>query len=339
MNTQVAEIALMFVLPLGVTFLTILQTAAAEYRYQKVTGSLFSLCVVAMDCLFYFSKGTFLSYNNDGGLLLAFCSLFFYALLCIVRSEDLRGKTANIFFAIFMFSGIVGISYWERPTLIIKTIIKDEVTRANEENQDYINSFANGQGGTWKTAPQQKQSATKKSAGTQASNTVAVQSGVVEEGAEGDSEEKQYLTGTAKERLIHYVDETNKVIKKMFAIINSIDNFELLAANISEVEREEYSRKALAISNNAMALNKKALGLFHPHESSDVHKTLIQATESLRLSAYSLYTYTLQENPDEQLAQYKQAREQVTQTKVYLENFHSGLTILNQNNQQQSTEN
>ena len=38
MNSDVAEIALMYVLPLGVTFITILQTAASEYRSQKLAG-------------------------------------------------------------------------------------------------------------------------------------------------------------------------------------------------------------------------------------------------------------------------------------------------------------
>ena len=39
MNSDVAEIALMYVLPLGVTFITILQTAASEYRSQQEAES------------------------------------------------------------------------------------------------------------------------------------------------------------------------------------------------------------------------------------------------------------------------------------------------------------
>ena len=67
MNSDVAEIALMYVLPLGVTFITILQTAASEYRSQKLAGAFLSLIVVVLDCLFYFSKNSLIAYNNAKG--------------------------------------------------------------------------------------------------------------------------------------------------------------------------------------------------------------------------------------------------------------------------------
>ena len=67
----------MMVLPLGIAFTAILQSAAAYTRKQKVIGALLSLVIVAMDCVFYFAKNTYISYNVDGGLLLSFASMFF----------------------------------------------------------------------------------------------------------------------------------------------------------------------------------------------------------------------------------------------------------------------
>ena len=118
-----------------------------------------------------------------------------------------------------------------------------------------------------------------------------------------------------------------------------INGFGKLPPNISEADREEWSRKALAISNNAMAINKKALGLFHPHESSEAHAELIQATESLRLAAYSLYTYTLQENAADQKAQLQQAKEQLGQSKIFLDRFIAAIQGLLTNYKEQPEEN
>ena len=137
MNQNVAEIALMFILPLGVTFITILQAASAEYRYQKVTGALFAFIVVVMDCLFYFTRNSFISYNTDGGLLLAFASLFFFGLLYVVRSNDRAEKCANIMFSAFMLAAFVGIAYWERPTLLVASEFSpEEIAAQNAKYQD-----------------------------------------------------------------------------------------------------------------------------------------------------------------------------------------------------------
>ena len=321
MNQNVAEIALMFILPLGVTFITILQAASAEYRYQKVTGALFAFIVVVMDCLFYFTRNSFISYNTDGGLLLAFASLFFFGLLYVVRSNDRAEKCANIMFSAFMLAAFVGIAYWERPTLLVASEFSpEEIAAQNAKYQDYIESFQNGgSGGTWKTAPRAAQA----SGGT-VLNTPG---------------EKVVLSSAAKSRLDRYIGETDKVIARMYEIMAAIDSYEPIAPSITDAEREQRGSQALAINNNATALNKKALGLFHPHESSEAHTELIQATESLRLAAYSLYTYSLQEDTEEQMNQYKQSRSQIAQTKIYLERFRNDIQNLISNYQPQQEEN
>ncbi|MBR5694339.1 MAG: hypothetical protein IKX42_11695 [Fibrobacter sp.] len=324
MNQNVAEIALMFVLPLGVTFITILQAASAEYRYQKLTGALFSLIVVVMDCLFYFTKNSFISYNNDGGLLLAFASLFFFGLLYVVRSNDRAEKCANILFSAFMLAAFIGIAYWDRPTFLVTSDFSPaEIAAQNARYQDYIESFQNGgsgsNGGTWKSAPRAAQAS---------GGTVVNTPG-----------EKVVLSSAAKSRLDRYINETDKVIARMYEIMGAIDSYEPIAPSISDAEREQRGSQALAINNNATALNKKALGLFHPHESSEAHSELIQATESLRLAAYSLYTYSLQEDTEEQMNQYKQSRSQIAQTKIFLERFRNDIQNLISNYQPQQEEN
>jgi len=125
----------------------------------------------------------------------------------------------------------------------------------------------------------------------------------------------------------------------MYEIMAAIDSYEPIAPSISDAEREKRGSQALAINNNATALNKKALGLFHPHESSEAHSELIQATESLRLAAYSLYTYSLQEDTEEQMNQYKQSRSQIAQTKIFLERFRNDIQNLISNYQPQQEEN
>jgi hypothetical protein len=125
----------------------------------------------------------------------------------------------------------------------------------------------------------------------------------------------------------------------MNAIMASIENFGTLPANVSESEREKKSQQALAINNNATALNKKTLGLFHPHESSEAHSEIIQASESVRLAAYSLYTYALQENAEEQANQYRQCRNQIAQARASLERFWIDIQNLKSNNQPQQEDN
>lgn len=318
MNQDVANIALMFVLPLGITFITILQTAAAPERMHKIIGAGLSLVVVIMDCLFYFTKNSFISYNADGGLLLAFASLLFFGILNTVRSEDVPAKVANILFCVFMFSAFVGIAYWERPTLLVTAdYTPAELAAQNAKYQDYIASFQNGEGGKWQEAPKK--------------------AGVQNPGATAPGSQSR-MSDAAKGRLDKYVDECTKVIARMKSIIAAMESFGTLPANISEAEREQRSQQALAINNNATALNKKTLGLFHPHESSEAHSELIQASESVRLAAYSLYTYALQDNAEEQANQYRQCRNQIAQAKNYLDRFWIDIENLKSNYQPQQEE-
>jgi hypothetical protein len=314
MNQQIADIALMMVLPLGITFTAILMSASADTRTQKMMGAFLSFLIVAMDCVFFFAKNSFIAYNCDGGLLLSFASLFFFAIISFIRFDDRAAKAGNVFFAFFMLSAFMGIAYWDRPTFIpTSDYTAEEIAAMNTKYQDYIASFQNGEGG--QILPNSSQIVRHKAqVGGQASKS---------------SNDDKDLS-----RLGSYLIDAETVIKRMYDITNAIDAFGTLPSNISESERETRSNQALAINNNAVALNKKVLGLFHPHESSDAHKELIQASECVRLAAYALYSYTLQENPEQQLIQYKQSRDQIGQMKIYLRRFWNATEALQSNNQQ-----
>ena len=304
----------MMVLPLGITFTAILMSASADTRTQKMMGAFLSFLIVAMDCVFYFAKNSFIAYNCDGGLLLSFASLFFFAIISFIRFDDRAAKAGNIFLAFFMLSAFMGIAYWDRPTFIpTSDYTAEEIAAMNTKYQDYIASFQNGEGG--QIMPSAHQIAHHRAhAGGQASKS--------------GNDDKDLS------RLGSYLVDAETVIKRMYDITSAIDAFGTLPANISESERETRSSQALAINNNAVALNKKVLGLFHPHESSDAHKELIQASECVRLAAYALYSYTLQENPEQQLIQYKQSRDQIGQMKIYLKRFWNATEALQSNNQQ-----
>lgn len=316
MNTDVAQAALTFVLPLGVTITIIYQSIAAAYRYQRIVGILLSTLAIFMDCMFYIAKNTFVAFNADGGLLLSFANLFLFGILYVIRGYDRIDKIGNAMFSVFMLFGFIGISYWERPTNFITLgYTAEEIAIQNEKYQTYIASFHEKE--------KELKNKTTKTVEHRSSGIVS-------------SSEKSEAT---KNRLNRYVEESNKVIERMQAIMEAIDNFDLISPNISEVEREERGSQALAINNNATSINRKALGLFHPHESSEAHSELIQASESLRLAAYSLYTYSLQEDSEEQMTQYRQSRSQIAQTKIYLERFKKDIQNLISNNQpQQETE-
>lgn len=316
MNQQIADIALMMVLPLGITFTAILMSASADTRTQKMACAFLSLLIVTMDCIFYFAKNSFIAYNCDGGLLLSFASLFFFAIIGVIRSDDRASKAGHIFLSLFMLSGFMGIAYWDRPTFIPTSDYSPaEIAAMNSQYQDYIASFENGEGG--KILPNKSKSS---------------------KGVSTASSQKTSYDDGSLSRLESYLVDAETVIKRMIDINNAIDNFEPLASNISESEREKRSSQALAINNNAVTLNKKVLGLFHPHESSEAHTELIQASECLRLSAYALYSYTLQENPEQQLILYRQSRDQIAQMKIYLKRFWNGIELLQSNNQQQTVQ-
>ena len=309
----------MFVLPLGITFITILQSAASERNTHKLVGAILSLFIVVMDCLFYFAKNSFISYNADGGLLLAFASLALMGVLYTLNSEELPPKIANGIFTALMLAAFIGIAYWERPTLLVASEYSPaEIAAQNAKYQDYIASFQNGDGGKWVDAPR---APAQKGSAVQADGRPQPPKGPMSE--------------ASRDRLDKYLDECSKVIARMNAIMGAIENFGTLPANISEADREQKSQQALAINNNATALNKKTLGLFHPHESSEAHSEIIQASESIRLAAYSLYTYTLQENVQEQANQYNQSKTQIAQARASLERFWNDIQNLKLNYQLQ----
>ena len=308
----------MMVLPLGITFTAILMAVSAETRTKIMMGVFLSFLIVVMDCIFFFAKNSFIAYNCDGGLLLSFASLFFFAIIGFIRFDDRAAKVGNIFLAFFMLSGFMGIAYWDRPTFIpTSDYSAAEIAAMNAQYQDYIASFQNGEGGKWQEAPKK--------------------AGVQNPGATAPGSQSR-MSDAAKGRLDKYVDECTKVIARMKSIIAAMESFGTLPANISEAEREQKSQQALAINNNATALNKKTLGLFHPHESSEAHSEIIQASESIRLAAYSLYTYTLQENVEEQANQYRQCRNQIAQAKNYLDRFWIDIENLKSNYQPQQEE-
>jgi hypothetical protein len=316
MNQQIADIALMMVLPLGITFTAILMSVSAETRTKIMMGVFLSFLIVAMDCIFFFAKNSFIAYNCDGGLLLSFASLFFFAIIGFIRFDDRAAKVGNIFLAFFMLSAFMGIAYWDRPTFIpTSDYTAEEIAAMNTKYQDYIASFQNGEGG--QILP-----------GSDHMVRHRIRTG--DQAGKAGSDDKDLS------RLDSYLVDAETVIKRMQDIINSMDAFGTLPSNISESEREMRSSQALAINNNAIALNKKVLGLFHPHKSSDAHKELIQASECVRLAAYALYSYTLQENPEQQLIQYRQSRDQIGQMKIYLKRFWNATEALQSNNQQQT---
>ena len=306
----------MMVLPLGITFTAILMSVSAETRTKIMMGVFLSFLIVAMDCIFFFAKNSFIAYNCDGGLLLSFASLFFFAIIGFIRFDDRAAKVGNIFLAFFMLSAFMGIAYWDRPTFIpTSDYTAEEIAAMNMKYQDYIASFQNGEGG--QILP-----------GSDHMVRHRIRTG--DQAGKAGSDDKDLS------RLDSYLVDAETVIKRMQDIINSMDAFGTLPSNISESERETRSSQALAINNNAIALNKKVLGLFHPHKSSDAHKELIQASECVRLAAYALYSYTLQENPEQQLIQYRQSRDQIGQMKIYLKRFWNATEALQSNNQQQT---
>ena len=305
----------MMVLPLGITFTAILMAVSAETRTKIMMGVFLSFLIVVMDCIFFFAKNSFIAYNCDGGLLLSFASLFFFAIIGFIRFDDRAAKVGNIFLAFFMLSAFMGIAYWDRPTFIpTSDYTAEEIAAMNTKYQDYIASFQNDDG-------------------EQILPSAAISGHRVRTGGQAGKASKD---DKDLSRLDSYLVDAETVIKRMNDVVNAMDAFGTLPSSISESERETRSSQALAINNNAIALNKKVLGLFHPHESSDAHKELIQASECVRLAAYALYSYTLQENPEQQLIQYKQSRDQIGQMKIYLKRFWNATEALQTNNQQQT---
>ena len=218
----------MMVLPLGITFTAILMSVSAETRTKIMMGVFLSFLIVAMDCIFFFAKNSFIAYNCDGGLLLSFASLFFFAIIGFIRFDDRAAKVGNIFLAFFMLSAFMGIAYWDRPTFIpTSDYTAEEIAAMNMKYQDYIASFQNGEGGQ-------------------------IQPGVAAYPTHRAHAAQANKSNNDKDlsRLGSYLIDAETVIKRMYDITNAIDAFGTLPSNISESERETRSSQALAINNN-----------------------------------------------------------------------------------------
>jgi phosphoglycolate phosphatase-like HAD superfamily hydrolase len=137
------------------------------------------------------------------------------------------------------------------------------------------------------------------------------------------------------DRLDTYADKAESVIDKMFDIMRSIDSFEPLEQNASEMEREKRSQQALAINNKATLLNRKAIGIFHPMAAREAHSELVQASETIRSASHTLYSYCLLEDPQEAMKKYTQARDLIVIAKRHIEKFNKIIQNLTNTQPQQ----
>ena len=319
MNQGIAEIALIYALPLGISFVTLFTTATTPGRNAKVVGAMLSTLTIVIDCLFYFVKNTIIIQNVEGGILLSFFLLFLFSFLCIVQSEEWSTRAAFLFFSLCMLTGCIGTACFERPTLVLTSAYtpSDFVTH-NKKYEDYISSFD-------KASNESKNQATvndtiKSSKGPSSSDEI---------------DEDIELAPEVMDRLDTYADKAESVVDKMFDIMRSVDSFEPMEQNAGEMEREKRSQQALAINNKATTLNRKAIGIFHPMEAREAHAELVQASETIRSASHTLYSYCLIEDPQEAMKKYTQARDLIVIAKRHIDKFNKIIQNLKTNNQPQ----
>ncbi len=313
MNQGIAEITLIYALPLGISFITIFATAAHPGRNAKVIGAILSTLTIVVDCLFYFVKDTIIVQNVEGGILLSFFLLFLFGLLCLVQSEEWSNRISFLLFAMCMLTGFIGTACFEHPTLVFTSAYSPaELVAANKQYEDYISSFDQQQD----KKTQRGKSATK-----------------AKKYKSSDDSDDVEITPEVLDRLESYDEKADDVVNKLFDIMHSIDSFGPLEPSASEMEREKRSQQALAINNKATSVNRKAIGLFHPLETRDAHAELVKATEMLRSATHTLYAYCLLEDPSEQMKKYTQAREQMVDAKRHIDQFQKIIKSLKSNNQ------
>ena len=110
MNQGIAEIALIYALPLAISFVTLFATATSPGRNTKVVGAILSTLTIVIDCLFYFVKNTIIIQNVEGGMLV----------------------------------GCIGTACFERPTLVLTSSYSPtDFVSHNKKYEDYISSFDN----------------------------------------------------------------------------------------------------------------------------------------------------------------------------------------------------
>ena len=303
MNQGIAEITLIYALPLGISFVTLFTTAATPGRNTKVVGAILSTLTVVIDCLFYFVKNTIIVQNVEGGILLSFFLLFLFGLLCLVQSEEWSTRISFLLISMCMLTGLIGTACFEHPTLVLTSSYSPaELISANKKYEDYISSFDKASND--KAKPEARRSSRN------------------QEDLESDAEDDDEYTPEVMGRLDSYAEKAEMLTGKMLDIIRSIETFQPMEQNISEMKRENISQQALALNNKATSLNRKAIGLFHPLQARDAHAELVEASESLRGAAHTLYASCLQEDPGEQTQKFMQARKMVLETQKHIDQFN-----------------
>ncbi len=318
MNQGIAEIALIYALPLAISFVTLFATATSPGRNTKVVGAILSTLTIVIDCLFYFVKNTIIIQNVEGGILLSFFLLFLFSIFCIVQSEEWSTRASFLLFSMCMLVGCIGTACFERPTLVLTSSYSPtDFVSHNKKYEDYISSFDN---------------ANRESNVQEFPNTAAQDNS---KPANVDIDEDVELAPEVMDRLDTYASKTETVIDKMFDIMRAVDSFEPLEQNAGEMEREKRSQQALAINNKATSLNRKTIGIFHPMEAREAHSELVQAAETIRSASHALYSYCLLEDPEEAMKKYTQARELIVIAKRHIDKFNKNIQNLTNNQPQQ----
>jgi hypothetical protein len=317
MNQGIAEIALIYALPLAISFVTLFATATNPGRNTKVVGAILSTLTIVIDCLFYFVKNTIIVQNVEGGILLSFFLLFLFSILCLVQSEEWSTRASFLLFSMCMLIGCIGTACFERPTLALTSSYSpSDFVTYNKKYEDYISSFDNAN----------SENKDQAAASTTAKNN---------ESHHADLDEDVEIAPEVMDRLDTYADKAETVIDKMFDIMRSIDSFEPMEQNAGEMEREKRSQQALAINNKATSLNRKAIGIFHPMEAREAHSELVQASETIRSASHALYSYCLLEDPQEAMKKYTQARDLIVIAKRHIDKFNKIIQNLTNNQPQQ----
>ena len=318
MNQGIAEITLIYALPLGISFVTLFATATNPGRNTKVVGAILSTLTIVIDCLFYFVKNTVIVQNVEGGVLLSFFLLFLFSILCMVQSEEWSSRASFLLFSMCMLVGCIGTACFERPTLVLTSSYSPtDFVASNKKYEDYISSFDNAN----------SENKVAENENTVVQNSSKTTSEEIDEDVE--------LAPEVMDRLDTYADKAESVIDKMFDIMRSIDSFEPLEQNASEMEREKRSQQALAINNKATLLNRKAIGIFHPMAAREAHSELVQASETIRSASHTLYSYCLLEDPQEAMKKYTQARDLIVIAKRHIEKFNKIIQNLTNTQPQQ----
>ena len=315
MNQGIAELTLIYGLPLGISFVTLFATATSPGRNTKLVGAILSTLTIVIDCLFYFVKNTIIIQNVEGGILLSFFLLFLFSIFCIIQSEEWSTRASFLFFSLCMLTGCIGTACFERPTLVLTSAYSptDLVTH-NKKYEDYISSFDNANN-------------EKKEQGFATASNSNSDSAIDDDDVE--------LAPEVMDRLDTYADKAESIVDKMFDIMRAVSSFEPMEPNAGEMERENRSQQALAINNRATTLNRKAIGIFHPLEAREAHTELVQASETIRSATHVLYSYCLLEDPEEAMKKYAQAHDLIVIAKRHVDKFNKIIQNLKTNNQPQ----